>query len=538
MLKKISLFFAMCALLALSANKMSAQIAQGTTGNLTWVLTNDSVLTISGNDTMPNYSYNSFPWYANRNEIKSAVIGDSVTTIGNSAFYSCSSLISVTIPHSVTIIGNGAFYDCTSLTSVTIPDSVATIGNDAFAFCSGLTSVTISDSVTTIGNFAFVGCSSLTSITIPNSVTTIGNNAFAYCSSLISVTIPNSVTTIGDFAFASCSSLTFVTIGDSVTTIRYAAFSNCSSLTSVTIPNSVTTIGGYPFVGCSSLTVIDVAADNPNYSSDNGVLLNKNQTILMQCPARKSGVYSIPNSVTIIEDVAFYYCSSLISVTIPNAVTTIGSSAFYGCSSLAVIYVDAVTPPQIGSNAFLYVPTTIPVHVPCGKASDYQSAQYWNDFTNIIDDIAPAISVQSNDMIMGTAVVTQVNTCTNDQAVIEATPNAGYRFVQWNDGITDNRRTITVTQDTTFVAEFEAVDNSIVETNGNASVQLFPNPVSNGQFTISNGEGKVEIYTMQGVRVDSYSLTDKETIINVSHLANGVYLVKAGNTTRKLIVGK
>jgi hypothetical protein len=178
------------------------------------------------------------------------------------------------------------------------------------------------------------------------------------------------------------------------------------------------------------------------------------------------------------------------------------------------------------------------VHVPCGKALDYQNAQYWSDFTNIIDDIAPAISVQSNDIAMGTAAVTQQNTCTDDQAVIEATPNAGYRFVQWNDGVTTNQRTITVTQDTVFVAEFEAVGNSITEANGNADLLLFPNPVSNGQLTISNGEGMAEIYTVQGVRVGSYSLTDKERSIDISHLAGGVYFVKVGSTTRKLLVNK
>ena len=120
----------------------------------------------------------------------------SVTKIGNSTFYNCSSLTSVTIPNSVTSIGGYAFYSCSSLTSVTIPNSVTSIGAKAFRSCSSLTSLTIPNSVTSIGDYAFYICSSLTSVTIPDSVTLIGEYAFYSCSSLTSVTIPNSVTSI------------------------------------------------------------------------------------------------------------------------------------------------------------------------------------------------------------------------------------------------------------------------------------------------------------------------------------------------------
>ncbi|MBQ6187816.1 MAG: leucine-rich repeat domain-containing protein [Prevotella sp.] len=107
-------------------------------------------------------------------------IPSSVTTIGNSAFYHCSSLTSVTIPRSVTSIGVGAFWGCTGLASVTIPNSVTGIGDFAFSYCSGLTSVTIGNSVTSISDYAFSGCSGLTSVTIPNSVTSIRDGAFYF----------------------------------------------------------------------------------------------------------------------------------------------------------------------------------------------------------------------------------------------------------------------------------------------------------------------------------------------------------------------
>ena len=225
--------------------------------------------------------------------LTSVTIPNSVTSIGSSAFSGCSGLTSVhiadlakwceisfgnysanplyyahdlylngvkvtdlTIPDSVTSVGNYAFYGCSGLTSVTIPDSVTNIGDSAFSGCSGLTSVTIPDSVTNIGGSAFYGCSGLTSVTIPDLVTSIGGSAFYGCSGLTSVTIPDSVTSIGDMAFDGCRGLTSVVIPDSVTSVGKYAFYNCSGLTSVTIPNSVTSIGSSAFSGCSGLTSV------------------------------------------------------------------------------------------------------------------------------------------------------------------------------------------------------------------------------------------------------------------------------------------
>ena len=241
---------------------------------------------------------------------------------------------SVTIPstvtykdttYSVTSIGYAAFAWCSSLTSITIPNSVTSIGEYAFARCTGLTSITIPNSVTSIGDCAFDDCTGLTSITIPNSVTNIGEYAFYRCTGLTSITIPNSVTKIGIYTFAYCSSLTSITIPNSVTSIRSFAFAWCSGLTSITIPNSVTSIGEWAFDACSGLT----------------------------------------------------------SITIPNSVTSIGEHAFAGCSGLTSIESLAETPPTLGSDAFYNVLTSIPVYVPCGSVSAYQSAEGWNAFTNI-----------------------------------------------------------------------------------------------------------------------------------------------------------
>ena len=158
-----------------------------------------------------------------------------MTSIGESAFYDCSGLGSVTIPSSVTSIGDYAFYFCSRLKSVTIPSSVTNIGWEAFYGCSGLGSVTIPLGVTSIGNWAFSGCSGLKSVTIPLGVTSIGDSAFSGCSGLTSVTIPSSVTSIGWGAFYGCWGLTSVTIPPSVTSIGEGAFLDCNGLTSVTV---------------------------------------------------------------------------------------------------------------------------------------------------------------------------------------------------------------------------------------------------------------------------------------------------------------
>ena len=249
------------------------------------------------------------------------------------------------------------------------------------------------------------------------SVTSIGDHAFYGCSFSDSISIPNSVTSIGSYAFAGCHELISINIPNSVTSIEYGAFSGCSSLTSITIPNRVTDIGSNTFYGCSSLTSI-----------------------------------TIPNSVMNIGSNAFSGCSSLTSITIPNSVMNIGWYAFEGCSSLTSIICEAETPPAIYSNTFSGVSTSIPVYVPCGCVDAYKAASGWSDFTNIQEPVAEySITLNVSDTIMGSA---QVNYNTFCGSQISATPNVGYQFVQWNDGNTDNPRTLVLMQATTLTAEF------------------------------------------------------------------------------------
>ena len=232
--------------------------------------------------------------------------------------------------YSVTSIGERAFWNCTSLTSVIIPNSVTSIGWSAFLE----TGIYCDDTNWENGVLYMDDCliAAKESISgaykIKEETRLVGCAAFCGCSSLTSVTIPNSVTSIGDYAFY-----------------------GCSSLTSVIIPNSVTSIGDYAFVSCSSLTSINVDSNNPNYSSVDGVLFDKDKTTLIAYPGGKQGAYTIPNSVTSIGYRAFFNCTSLTSITILNSVTSIGDYAFYGCSSLtSVIIPNSVT--SIGNGAF------------------------------------------------------------------------------------------------------------------------------------------------------------------------------------------
>ena len=429
-----------------SANRLKIQailpvesmdvFAEGACGDyLWWKVSLDSVLTIRGTGAMYDFSNSPF-WYIYNSVITSLNIENGVTYIGNNAFSGCSALTSVTISNSVTSIGDNAFQNCSSLTSVTIPNSVTSIGDNAFYNCSGLTSVTIPNGITSIGSSAFQGCTGLTSIEIPNSVTSIGDNAFWGCSGLTSLTFPNSVTSIGSSAFYGCSGLTSVTIPNSVTSIGEGAFYNCSGLTSIEIPNSVTSIGDYVFFGCSGLT----------------------------------GELVIPNSVKSIGLRAFDGCSGLTHVTIPNSVTSIGGMAFYNCSSLISVTINAETPPTLGgsySSIRYNFEVSCTIYVPCGTLEAYKTA--WTDHSSQIKYVPLPfkLSTQAENGNITTTDVTTLTICDEPVVTCTATANYGYHFTQWSDGNTDNPRTIELTQDTTFTAEFAKNTYTISTTSAN-----------------------------------------------------------------------
>ncbi|MGN0477033.1 MAG: leucine-rich repeat protein, partial [Ruminococcus sp.] len=341
--------------------------------------------------------------------LASVKVSVSVSSVGKSVFYGCTSLIKIEvdennqtysslngdlynksqtmliqyavgkkdksfiIPSNVTSVGEYAFSGCTSLTGVTIPNSVTDIGKRTFYDCKSLTGVTIPNSITNIGADAFRGCTSLTEITIPNSVTSIRNYTFMDCTSLNSVTLGNSVTSIGSSAFNGCTSLANVTIPDSVTSVGNWAFFHCSSLISITIPNRVTDIGESAFENCTSLTSV-IIGDS---------VISIGESAFENCTSLTSVI--IGDSVISIGQDAFSYCLGLSSVTIGDSVAYIGKCAFDACISLTSVTIpNSVT--DIENYAFLGCTNLTSVIIPASVANigNYAFGYYYafNDFAD------------------------------------------------------------------------------------------------------------------------------------------------------------
>ena len=254
----------------------------------------------------------------------------------------------INLPNSVTGIEEGAFKSCTRLTDINIPNSVTSIGPETFKSCTSLTDINIPNSVTSIERGAFSGCTSLTDINIPNSVTSIGERAFSGCTSLTDINIPDAVKSIEPETFSGCTRLTDINIPNSVTSIGYEAFYNCTRLTDINIPNSVTSIERSTFLLCTGLTSIN-----------------------------------IPGSVTTIGSNAFYDCTSLTDINIPNSVTSIGEQAFYNCDNLKSVYMNASTPPFIGSQAFHNISKDLTIYIPRGSYTAYWLS-YWGNY-NLVE---------------------------------------------------------------------------------------------------------------------------------------------------------
>ncbi|MGN0179062.1 MAG: leucine-rich repeat protein, partial [Monoglobaceae bacterium] len=347
----------------------------------------------NGTICVADYAFNSC------SEITYVIMPDGVKSVGECSFSNCQSLTKIILPDSVTHVGNKAFEGCPnvkeiltgngvkllddfyieekklslrklvigdevttpihfnmfegfdSLTDVVIGDKVPYIEDWAFEGCKNLTNVEIGNGVSSIGDCAFMDCSKLVNFKIGNNLKLIGENAFAYCLRL-DMMIPDSTTSIGKGAFIA-TGISNLTIGNNVIDIGSEAFYDCYQLVNVTISESVTNIGDYAFGNCIGLEKITVASNNKEYLSDDGVLFNKDKTMLIQYPNGNIRTnYSIPIGVTKISNGAFDNCLHLETITIPDGVTEIGDNAFRSCGIVDVAMPNSVT--KIGSYAFAW----------------------------------------------------------------------------------------------------------------------------------------------------------------------------------------
>ena len=290
--------------------------------------------------------------YVRKVNIPIEIDGKSVTSIGSSAFYDCTSLTEITIPDSVTSIRECAFYDCTSLKNVYISDINAwfeidfddldsnPMCNGANLYCNGelVTEVAIPDSMESIGSYVFSYCTSLTKITIPDSVTSIGQYAFCGCTSLTEITIPDSVTRIGEGVFFGCTSLTEITIPDSVTHIENHTFDDCTSLRSVTFLSPKTGIEEGAFSDCNADMKFITEDTYDQKGEAASVATNVTQLTVKHKEGKiPAGAYegskrlkevTLEEGITLIEDDAFANCDNLEKIVIPKSVTGIRYTAF------------------------------------------------------------------------------------------------------------------------------------------------------------------------------------------------------------------
>lgn len=376
-------------------------LAQGTCGaeadgsNVTWVLTTDGTLILSGTGAVAAYdSRKDTPWgdynyqilrvevqkgitsvsgFCSCYELQEVSLPEGLISIGKLTFMDCQKLQEIRLPKSLKTLGEGTFASCFALTEIEFPEGLETIGDGVLYHCLSLTSVVIPASVTEMGDRPFSGdwalktveikgnvprlsnrsfheCDALQEVLITGSVETIGEDAFMDLDSLERVQIASGLKTIGKRAFRLCDNLTTVSLPDGVTSIGEEAFKDCGSLTTINLPDSITTIGANAFNGTKLTGPLNIPSSLVSLGNDafhgcggiTGTLLFPGalENISKNAFAGCTGVEEIilPRGVLTISDGAFNNCSGVQRLWLTNSIKTIGASALSGMKSLKKIY--------------------------------------------------------------------------------------------------------------------------------------------------------------------------------------------------------
>ena len=490
-------------------------LAFGECNGLTSVTINSNAITSKNYTNVTNFSR------IFGSQVKEYTLGNNVQKIGEYAFYKCTSMSSITIPQSITSIASNAFGLCI----ISTINYTGSIDN----WCSkkwGPTSISstyqlkiggslikfleIPSSVTNIAASAFQGCNSLVSITIPNSVNSIGNGAFANCPSLTSVAIPNSVKSIGGDAFNNSVALKTVYITDlsgwckinfgnsNSNPLRYAPklYLNNVLVEELVIPNDVTSIGNLLFSNWKGLKSLVIHRNISNIENNSFLGCSNLTSVTIESNAITSKNYTESSNI------ANIFGSQVKDYILGNSILKIGEYAFYGCSSWETVTFLSYSVPNLHTTLINQNNNHVLTYVPCGRKDAYDYAfSLHPDFHKFWIRYAPLkykISAVVNNSEMGRVIVPETK-C--DNLIAEA--NEGYRFVQWNDGVTENPRYVELTKDTSFKAIFEPMQYTITfNANGGTipTIGNMGNPPSGHITTLSTDRtsGTVVVTTKRG----------------------------------------
>ena len=532
--------------------------------------------------------------FLSASNINSFEISESVTNIHSTAFIQCSALqqfivsennnsycgvdgvlysknrttlvsfpnsksSSYIIPAYVTSIGANAFRNCSNLTYIEIPNSVESIGNYAFVKCTGLTNLSIPNKVKDINDYTFNSCTNLKTIHVPSNIRYIGKYAFALCTSLESFTIPDSTITIADGAFYNCTSLQSIEFPERVISIGTAALYKCSSIKSITLPNSLLYIGQQVFSDCSNISEFEVAEGNQAFSSEDGVLFNKDKSVLICYPISGPRYYSIPNSVDSIGNFAFSFCTELDSVHIPNGVKSIGDYSFWYCPSLTKFeipnsvsslgfstlvkftnlkqFISKADVPPTTNNSIAFERKDCILYIPKGSLDAYLKAEEWKDFGTIIE-CTYSYSVNATSSVGGRIEGLMSSVNQGETLTIRMISDDGFKI----DKVNINGKDITaeiinnsyelppVYEDVSISVMFKGIETGITSP-GKTTIGIY---AENGSVFISGAKPgeKVLVHNIGGSLIYSGNIAKEIERINLS--PNQIYLITIGNKSTKV----